>query len=254
MFQDACNTASSFIRPVVTMWAYEDNKVRASLGTGMLLNDQGWFLTAGHTLGTLVQNLIQMAHIQVPGIQITNKQIAGKKIVATTLRFGDFGGVANFNLDALLDLGVGQISGFTAKKNQQYATLRKRPVMQGELLCRIGYPFQDNPKINYDSGNFEFEDDFNIIPFVNEALVSRIIPVERRKLIETSSPGLMGQSGGPLMDKGRYVCGVQVHTKHYPLNFPRTTGQESYLDVGRAVDVDTVMNYLDTLNVDYLSE
>lgn len=38
-------------------------------------------------------------------------------------------------------------------------------------------------------------------------------------LIETSSPGLKGQSGGPIFDKEGTVFGIQSRTMHFPLGF-----------------------------------
>lgn len=70
----------------------------------MLLNDQGWFLPAGHTLGEFYECLIHTA---------------ARKIDAATIRFGNVKGeLTSFHLIEPADLGIGKLSGYTARKNQ----------------------------------------------------------------------------------------------------------------------------------------
>ena len=101
-----------------------------------------------------------------------------------------------------------------------YPQFRVREVEQGELLCRLGYPFVDSvgPTWSKNKG-FAFTNLFPVPQFVNEALVSRFVQLNAGVWIETNSPGLKGQSGGPLADSDSYICGVQVNTGHYSLGF-----------------------------------
>jgi len=80
--------------------------------------------------------------------------------------------------------------------------------------------------------------------FPNESILTRILlsPEKQPRYIETSSPGLMGQSGGPIFDTRGIVWGVQSHTSHLPLGFspPVPGGQphqkeHQFLNVGRGV-------------------
>ena len=239
MFQDACNAASKFMQPAITVWADKSNEVGYSIGAGVLLNDEGWFLTAGHILR--------------PIIKLNQGKKAGD-IKDYHFEFGQIGkGLKKIHIRDQLDFGVGRISAFTARGDQQYGILRKRPVRQGELLCRIGYPFLAKPKLEYGSNGFTIVDPLNVAIFVNEALVSRFVTFPQGKMIETSSPGLKGQSGGPLMDKSRYICGIQSQTIPYSLDFPGE-GRNQFLEVGRATHIETIRNYLDSLNVSYFSE
>ncbi len=71
-----------------------------------------------------------------------------------------------------------------------------------------------------------------------------------RLLIETSSPGLRGQSGGPLVDEDGKVCGIQSYTIHYSLKF---NVQDQFLHVGRAIHAKSIIEFLDRYNISYQS-
>lgn len=60
---------------------------------------------------------------------------------------------------------------------------------------------------------FGFKDVFPVTMFANEALVGRFVLLESGKWIETSSPGLLGQSGGPLVGTDGLIRGMQVNTR-----------------------------------------
>ena len=100
---------------------------------------------------------------------------------------------------------------------------------------------------------------FPVPMFVNEALVSRFLNVRSDNedlgtWIETSSPGLMGQSGGPLADIHGNVCGIQVNTEHYPLGFKGKKVRNQFLHVGRAITAKTVTEVLDGYGISYFTE
>ena len=240
MFQNACEVVSKFILPIYVACQSKDEEIEPSiLGAAMLLNDQGWLVTAGHNL----ELLMKLDRAQKSGDNNT-----------TTYQFGHFSGrLANSQLQNKIDLGIGQISGYSAGKNQVYAVLRVKPVMQGELLCRIGYPSLDNPRIHYGLEGFEFEDVSQAVTFANEAFVSRLISHELGKWIETSSPALMGQSGGPLVDPSGYVCGIQTKNKICPQESAEKV-QTPSLHTGIAVDIETVRDFLNQHEIAYLTE
>ncbi|HQN28938.1 MAG TPA: serine protease, partial [Mesotoga sp.] len=69
------------------------------------------------------------------------------------------------------------------------------------------------------------------------------------KFIETSSPGLLGQSGGPILDVTGKVWAVQSRTVHLPLGFSpkvRKDGREieenQFLNVGWGVHVEMIVD------------
>ena len=75
-----------------------------------------------------------------------------------------------------------------------------------------------------------------------------------RFLLETSSPGLRGQSGGPIVDREGTVWAIQSRTVHLQLGFnPTITKGKSvieehqFLNVGLGADAETLKGFL-TLN------
>ena len=172
--------------------------------------------------------------------------------------FGTWSGPKiKMRVDVSLDLGIARIEGVKPPPECVFPKFRVREVEQGELLCRAGYPFLSedySPQWNRED-QFEFTNLFPVPVFVNEALVSRFISdmEGRRRWIETSSPGLKGQSGGPLFDIHGNVCGMQVNTAHYPLGF-KGKARNQVLNVGRAIHVSAIIEQLEKDNIPYLTE
>ena len=151
-------------------------------------------------------------------------------------------------------LGIGKAALSAVPENYSFPRLRIRDVEQGELLCRVGYPFVEGIHLDWtEVDGFKFSNLFPMPVFVNEALVSRFLQIPQGLLIETSSPGLKGQSGGPLLDVDGNVCGLQVSTAHYPLDF-EGKGRNQVLNVGRAVHVNAICSALDDHAVTYYRE
>lgn len=71
------------------------------------------------------------------------------------------------------------------------------------------------------------------------------------KFIETSSPGLRGQSGGPIFDTEGSIWALQSHTSHLPLGFSpkinkngKEVEENQFLNVGRGVHIELIVNFL----------
>ena len=84
---------------------------------------------------------------------------------------------------------------------------------------------------------------------------------EPSAFIETSTPSLIGQMGGPVFDAEAVVWGIQSHTKHQALGFRPpvpggATGQveHQFLSTGLAVHAAVIRRFLDAEGVAYRSE
>ena len=231
-------------------WRTRRGRLKVSLGAGIVINDGGCLLTAGHILQ-------RIAKIATEAAQPSNKRSGKGPDSAThyTIIIGVPNAVVTpgrVTTDPELDLGTVKLTGYSAPAGHVYPRFRTDEVEQGELLCRGGYPFVNSIKPHWTQANgFSFTNLFPTPFFVNEALVSRFgaLPSGGR-WIETSSPGLGGQSGGPLVDVNSLICGIQVNTEHYPLGF-RGAGRNQTLNVGRAVDVSSVRSHLDSQGIPY---
>lgn len=97
-------------------------------------------------------------------------------------------------------------------------------VPQGKFLCRLGFPFPEFSNFSYDAAT----DSIGWTPTGNaatprfplEGMVTRhLADASGVYGIEMSTPGLRGQSGGPLFDDQGIVHGMQFATNHLHLGF-----------------------------------
>ena len=101
------------------------------------------------------------------------------------------------------------------------------PIEQGMSVCRLGFPFYDVPA-TLQRGARRVRARRARVPGAALRARRHRRPVQpavaedgesSALFIETSTPGLRGQSGGPLLDTTGRVCGVQSHTSHVDLGF-----------------------------------
>jgi S1-C subfamily serine protease len=66
--------------------------------------------------------------------------------------------------------------------------------------------------------------------------------------IETSTPGLRGQSGGPIFDTQGTIWGIQVKTSHYPLGFNQ---KDQFLNAGLGVHPSTLFGLFNEAGIGF---
>lgn len=95
---------------------------------------------------------------------------------------------------------------------------------QGLSLCRLGFPYTGNTNFQYNSITDDIEwttaGNPNSPLFPIDGIITRYV-AENGQItgLELSTPGLKGQSGGPLFDKQGVICGLQSSTVSLPLGF-----------------------------------
>jgi hypothetical protein len=162
-----------------------------------------------------------------------------------------------------LDLAILKFNGFSKILYSSHATFIKNSndVRQGKYLCRYGYPF---PEFN----NFQYnplKDDIEYITtgavgtpaFPLDGIVTRHLSDGKQITgIEMSTPGLKGQSGGPLFDINGFIYGMQYATNHLHLGFDMKNKEitsegkkikvtnQPFLHVGHCVHVDRIKEFL----------
>jgi len=171
------------------------------------------------------------------------------------------------------DLAIIQFREFESKQYQGYARFLKdsRHVKQGRYLCRLGYPFPEftNYQYNKNTGDIEWLNTgrINTPSFPIDGIITRHIGESNGVVgIEMSTPGLRGQSGGPLFDKNGVIYGMQSSTRHLHLGFDQvnreviTEGHRKrvsnypFLNVGQCVHVDVIKQFLRDKNVTFYEE
>jgi hypothetical protein len=271
MFRDACRKARGFTRPIFSVWRHIDGRAGHSAASLVIVNPHGWFVTAAHIFTPLTKAMTdasavqeytqQKSAIEAQPLDRKHKQKQLAKLpfdpdwITAVKYFWMNGPIAPFATKVLHvsgphDIAAGQIADFDASSVSQYPVFKRSDddVEPGAALCRMGFPFAKTDVTLDGSGNANLNVD-EITYFPNEAMFTRHIGLDTAdasgdplpRFIETSTPGLRGQSGGPVFDQLGTVWGIQSHTTHMPLGFdppdPKKPSQtiHQFLNVGKAV-------------------
>jgi hypothetical protein len=280
MFAEACRIAKGFTRPVATSIRLQDGTVSSTLNSFIIVNRDGWAITAGHTFDSLVKYEKDRNKIE----EITRMNVSGQtgapsnvakmdpKFILNHSFWWGWDGVLikEVTVDRKIDLALVKLVNFKPEMVPNYPVFADPgSVSIGTSICRLGHPFFDPPT------EFDFSRNAFRIPkieneaamFVNDGMVSKIFTVKKAgnstldaTYMDTSTPGYKGQAGGPIVDvKGR-VCGMQINTLALPFGF-RSQGngeknpvEDQFCCVGRGVHVKTIRQFLDSKNIRYGAE
>jgi S1-C subfamily serine protease len=279
MFAQAVKKAREFTRPVVISIALPNGNIGSIMGACVVVNRDGWVLTANHIIELEAQfaagkQAFKNYQALVEEIQ-QNKgllnDMKAKKIRKlggpprnSVMDFAFWWGqnacrLAEARVLAEVDLALVRLDGFDGSGITAYPTF-KDPAVDidpGTSICRLGFPFME-VKQSFANGTFAI-DPSDLVFFPNEGIYTRtIVKSPGVLLIETSSPGLKGQSGGPLFDKNGTVWGIQSSTGHLALGFspPVPGGQpgqveHQFLNVGRGAHPEMIVKLLRDSNVSF---
>lgn len=266
MFVQAIEKASAFTFPLIISNKYQDGSVSSSLGAFIILNEEGWLLTAAH----IVQELsLHQAHLKEyhEYIQGEATVLNPRWILNHSLWFGaDHHRVHQFFVLPDNDLAIGKIENFDPGSVREYPRfISPDAVKTGRSLCKLGFPFYDI-QATFSENAFRYDPGLFPIPrFPYEGMATRIISGGIRPgtsdeilWLETSSPGLRGQSGGPVFDTAGRVWGIQSMTQHLPLGFSPsiqkngvTVEENQFINLGWCAHVKAVLSFLDQHGVNY---
>lgn len=291
MFQKAIAEVSRYTYPVIVSKRLYSGQVESGCATFFIINEDGWVITAAHVMTDhrlflerhqkeLAEHREQIAQIENDS-KINAKQ--KKKRIARLRPNNDWitnisywwlhDGVqmAEYASNEFLDIAVVRLKPFDKSKFQHYAIFRNQSskLEQGTSLCRLGYPFHQ-----IQSKFIEGENRFKLAPgtlpvprFPMDGILTRYANFvdkasgKQAKYLETSTPGLRGQSGGPIFDVNGYVCAVQSRTIHLALGFSpkikvgnKETIENQFLNVGLGLYVEEVLKFLDENKVKYKIE
>jgi hypothetical protein len=285
MFAKAYKINSEFTRPVVISAQRANGKCDASVGTFIHVNDEGWIMTAAHILAldhelrsgrsTLATYNAERERIEKATLSAkarrTQLQALGKRPEHLAIDHSfwwsqDGCTLVDIAVLELADLAIGRLEPWDPSWCKSFPTF-KDPAQEtgcGTSLCRLGYPFaQLTP--TYVGGNFSLPADVHKMPrFPIEGILTRHVRVGTHPagykvgFIETSSPGLKGQSGGPIFDQQGTVWGIQSRTAHLDLGFsPQIPNgnpeqvEHQFLNVGWATHPETIVGLLKERGVNF---
>ena len=289
MFVDAIEEVDRFTRPVHFISRYyTGSDIVPGTATLFFVNRDGFAVTCRHVARQiLIANSIYENYIKFsgelrrferdPGLETQRRLLEEKyKINSETpvrILFNFINCVSAYksltiHLHPSQDLAIIHFRDFDAAQYQGHAHFLKdtRMVRQGKYLCRLGYPFPEFTNYRYNKVNNDIEwlqtGRINTPSFPIDGIVTRHIG-ENNEItgIEMSTPGLRGQSGGPLFDTNGVIYGMQSSTRHLHLGFDQinreviTDGHRKrvsnypFLNVGQCVHADVIKQFLREKNV-----
>lgn len=281
MFAKAYEIATNFTRPIIVSVRFYDKSVKCIGGAFVVLNDEGWIITARHLFQPYFKfkqdsRKLSTYRKQVETIEL-EQGLAGKqkneklrKVLPNPRWITDVSfwwswyGVTIKDVRSLPegDIIVGRLEPFRKTMVEAYPIIKapSKGLNPGTSLCKLGYPFHEI-KASFDDEKNEFKIAPGVLPlprFPIEGIFTRNVITGQSKdgkyeikFLETSSPGLKGQSGGPIFDTNGTVWAIQCRTAHLPLGFSPKVKKNSeeveehqFLNVGLGVHPELIVTFL----------
>lgn len=292
MFADAIEYVGGFTRPVKFITRnYNAGTVSPGTATLFFVNDEGWALTCRHVANLMISsaktnaNYIEFkkACAEVSGAQkarILIKNLEKKfgmdqdRPVQIKLQFPDcFDKYEAIDITPhqKYDIALLHFRGFDKILYKGHAVFGekgtdKRP---GDYFVRLGFPFPEFRDFAYDAEHDDIvwtREGRPVTPrFPIDGMYTRNIADDTGRItgIEMSTPGLRGQSGGPLFDEKGVIYGIQSTTRHLHLGFDmvneemvfggrkQKVNNQPFLHVGQCLNLSVIKEFLDNNHVRY---
>lgn len=290
MFQNAIEKVLQFTRPLHTISRTYGGLLLPGSSTFFFVNDSGVAITCKHVMDLIpaAENINQQyeqykaERNRIPNDGKYKRNIQGlqmkyKYLPETTVQLKNnflncFDAISEITCHPhpTLDLAILEFKGFNKIFYNGHATFLKdsSKIKQGKSLGRIGFPFPEfnNFRHNADTDDIEWTNtgNPNSPSFPIDGIVTRFVasqPDNAITGIEMSTPGLRGQSGGPLFDTDGKIYGMQFATNHLHLGFDMkdfeiiSNGKKNkisnspFLHVGICVHVDKIKEFLREKNI-----
>ena len=292
MFTKAIEIVAEFTRPIHSIMSnYGSTQIQPGTATIFFVNEDGYAITCKHVAEMLIaseqinnhyksfleeRNKIKDASDYTTlliALEEKYKYINNNTVQLKTNFVDCVDKIAGFNiqLHPTLDLALIKFNGFDKIHYKDCAKFLKdgNQLKQGKFLCRLGFPFPEftNFALNATTDEIEWTSTgINVSPrFPIEGMITRFLGDQQNGLygIEMSTPGLRGQSGGPLFDENAVVCGMQYSTKHLHLGFDleekeimvnnviKKISDYSFIHLGQCIHVNTIKDFLKLHNVNF---
>lgn len=287
MFAKAVEMALPYTRAVLICQRKWSGAVSCGIATFMVVNKDGWALTCSHVAAvakTHQDHAAEIASFRAETGRIESdsrlnrsqrpsrmKQLKANQDWITNYSFTwDRPGVTASRIEGhvLADLALVKLENWDHTWVSQYPKFRDpsaHSLKVGTSLCKLGYPLH-NFNATFDAAAEAFKIDIAepMAAFPLDGIHTRNVNVldntsnASAKFIETSTPGLGGQSGGPIFDVEGGVWAIQSRTAHYDLGWSvpvqrdgRKLEQHPSFHVGWGAHVEEAVNLMKRVGVAY---
>ena len=293
MFSKAVPIAAEFTRPVVISSRTTQGTCAGTIGAYVVVNREGWILTAGHLLdivreqqdsarrhagyrGNVVEfhrDIAADKRYRKKGVQTFHKPSEASVRNHSVWWGGDGVRLVEARVAPAADLALGRLEPFDPQSVAHYPKWKdpSRGAVPGQSLCKLGFPLHRIVPVYDEKANtFTLPEGSVPLPlFPMEGMFTRVVNTrapgsgdgEPSAFIETSTPSLVGQMGGPVFDAQAVVWGIQSHTVHHALGFrPPVPGgaaeqvEHQFLNTGLAVHPAVIRRFLDAEGIEYRGE
>lgn len=291
MFANACSIARQFTFPIIISHRNFKGECKSGIGTVVIINDEGWFVTAFHIISQILTlNKLNQEYQQ---IELQRKAVDDNESLKKHEKMRQLNGPLKINPEAVtnvsvwavhdgvkidgtihgipeIDLAVGKFTNLNTSIIKAYPQFKDptKSMVQGTSLCKLGFPFHSiQPTFDPTTGFILPPGSLPIPIFPIEGIFTRHVQIQSQaptlppfplSYIETSSPGLRGQSGGPTFDVNGAIWAIQSQTQHLKLGFgDAQKGKESeylknqYLNVGWGIHSETIIGFLTQKNISF---
>lgn len=286
MFTQAYNIANKYTQPFIITTRHIDGTVESGLGTFVMLNSDGWAMTAAHNFNVVFsynqhQDEIKRYQESLQLINASQQLDEGEKETQrNALGYNPkwITHYAIFLAGALVQIFENFIHGehdiaffridphFINPYTIYPKIINHRGISPGTSLCKLGFPFVQF-QASFDTATSQFILPPNLLPmplFPIEGIYTRNFLKGKAAdghdilYLETSSPGLKGQSGGPIFDQHGVIYAIQSQNLTIPLGFTgmahingKGVEENQFLNLGIGVHPKTLETYLQLHGIRY---
>lgn len=294
MFKESIEKVANFTRPIHTILrTHSGKKIIPSAATLFFVNENGYAVTCKHVIELLIASedltknynnfksernkIVNDGRFKknLKGLELKYKYNSESEIQIKNMFVDCVDSMSGFtwHLHPKYDLAILKFNDFKTLYYKDYAIFKKdsSQIKQGEFLCRLGFPFPEFTNFQYNETTDDIEwtnIGINNSPrFPIEGMVTRFLAEDNKLFgLEMSTPGLKGQSGGPLFNKDGVVYGMQFSTKHLHLGFDmvdkeillnnkiKKVTDYSFIHLGQCIHVDAIKEFLNDKKIKFYEE
>lgn len=271
MFKNSIKTNLNYTRPLlIGERFFNSNEIVTGIATFIILNDEGDVLTCKHVAqkieeAEILNNKYQEYLKNKVESKYTKKDIVQiKNLFMNCFEEGTLDRII-YHKD--LDLALVKFRDFKKVNTNVFPIFSTKTIEPGESICRLGFPWPTYNCFKYNDAKDEIEIDmngnFDTPAFPLDGMITRLV-IKENELIafESSSPGLKGQSGGPVFDTAGNILGIQTATTHLDLMFDidyrikKNTREykalaKQFINLGIAISANQIIKFLDENKVKY---